>query len=57
MALNHARLGNEWIRYTNAVLQLTDGNVTKSETIITDNVQIIDGMDYILAYLNKQNRR
>ena len=56
MATNQSRMGHDWVRFTNAVLQL-DENITARELVMVDNLHYMGHIDYIISYIDKNDKR
>ena len=56
LASNQSRMGHDWIRFANAVLQLNE-SITGRELVMVDNLNYMGHIDYIISYVDQQDRR
>jgi hypothetical protein len=56
LALRQPRLGHDWLRFANAVIQLKD-KITPNELVMVDNLQFMGHIDYIISYINQFDKR
>ncbi|CAG2170556.1 unnamed protein product [Oppiella nova] len=56
MASNQTRMGHDWIRLANAIVQL-DENITARELVMVDNLYFMGHIDHILSYVNQNEKR
>lgn len=56
LASNQTRLGHDWLRFVNAVLELNE-NVTGNELVMVDNLDYMGHIDYIISFVNHYDKR
>ena len=58
LANNQTRLGHDWIRFTNAAIDLEGTEVfTPKELVMVDNIRYMGQIDYLISFVNKHDKR
>ncbi|XP_054157418.1 neprilysin-2-like isoform X2 [Oppia nitens] len=56
LATNQTRMGYDWVRLANSVLQLNE-TIGHTEVVMVDNLSYMGHVDYIISYVNKHEKR